>query len=1513
MRFLNPWGLLGLTLAVPILLLYFLRLQRPQRPVPSLFLWEAVLSDRYANRPWQRLRPNLLLLLQLLVLLMLVLALARPALPRPRALHGHVIVLVDGSASMQTVGPDGRTRFEQARMRLRSLLADVEPEGRLSLILVAATPRLVVGSGTAMEVRQALDDLQPTDGVADWSAAAALTAGLAGGGDVTTLVATDGAFDEPLPALPGTVRLVQVGEAQPNVGIAAFSLRRGPEGMTAFARLVATGGAAERREVALYADGALLDRRTVEVPAEGETTLTFAPLPPLQRAELRLLPADAFAVDDAAWVALEARQSGRVLLVTQGNRFLTQAMAAWPDVEVVESRSLPPEADEAGLVIVDGPFTGTLPSRANLWLIAPSAASPCGEPTQPFTPTNLLKWAQEAPLLRYTDWSDVHIGRAMGYVLPPSAEVLVQDARGPLLWTVAAPERRLLCQAFDLHDSDLPLRLAFPLLVANVIDELLPAHTTAPIVPRPAGLPWTPSLPEGASRARLYLPDGKSLPLQEGRPLPTSAGLYRIEATVEGRPWSQWVALSLTDGAESRIAPRSVRVGTASLPDVSTLPPGWRDMSRLFLLAALLFLLVEGVFWFAPFFPHLREPTELVFRLALVAALLLAFFRVGWAVPSRDLRLVFLLDRSASVAAHFEREVALVEEALAKKRPDDAVGIIVFGADAWVDRPLSTDPALLPIATQPDETATDLEEALRLALALIPQDAPGRIVVVSDGVETVGDAAQALLEARWRGVDVRWVGLPGATGDEVWLDRLSVPAVVYPGDEVAVEVVVGSTSRQEAALSWSLNGERGSTTVEVGGERRFQLHLRASAEGFLPLKVCLTPPEGSDTFPQNNCSLTWLVVGGPPRLLVVGEGGERAALVAALRQAGLQVEACDPGVMPVTPMELGRYALVVLVDTPLRTLPLQAPEALQRFVRDLGGGLLAVGGPKAYGVGGWLGTPLEEALPVLMEVRDPDRFPPMTMAVVIDKSGSMGLAEGGVTKIRLAAEAAARAAEALNDTDTMVVVAYDDRPADTIGPMPLSQRDELVAQVMRLQAGGGGIYVYDSLAYARTLFESIPPRPDEQRHIILLADGSDAERQAGALELAGALRAAGVTLSVIAIGSGPDVPFLQQLAAAGGGRFYLTARASMLPTIFAEETAQAKRTYIVEETFYPQPQLPWGPIEGIEAVPPLRGYVATTAKGAAETIWITPQGDPLLAAWQYGLGRSVAWTSDATGRWAAGWVAWPEFSRFWGGIARWLVPPPGDEDVALSVRAEGDRAHVTADILAADGRYADGLHLTFRALLPTANISVSMPLEQVAAGRYEATFPLHGTGAYILQVRGDRAVTQAWARPYPEEYRPADAQAALARLAAFGGGEVLSPEAALPPVLRHDLHGLVRGRSLAPWLTLLALLFWPLDIAWRRLALRWRRVGAVLRALWDRLRHRPRRRPPAEPPVPPSSTTHRLREKVASLRRPSQRSVPPPSLGDAEVPSARSKPSGAGSSGETAEHIAARLKKRLRK
>lgn len=1532
MRFLNPTAFLALLLALPIIALYFLRLRRREITVASILLWETVLTDRHANRPWQKLRRNWLLAIQILALLALVLALARPAFPIPLALHGQIIVLLDTSASMQATTEAGKTRFDVALRALRELAGTLEGGDEVTLVAVGPTPRLLLRGVDAPTLRQTLPNLRPTDGGADWEAAAALISGMVTADEITTLLITDTAIDQSLPTLPGNLRLITVADEQPNAGIVAFGLRRTSQGPTAFVRLL-NSGPNTRRTLSLYADDVLVERRSVELPTQAEASFIFPELPAFTWAEVRLDGADALALDDRAWLALSGAGSGHVLLVTDGNRFLDQALGALPDLTVERANDLQPlqTTDQPyNLLVSDGPLTNTLPT-INSWFINPGMGSPCGEPGAVFTPTTVTRGEWSHPLLQYVDWSEVHVARARGYVPPADATLLLENTRGPLLWVVERPGQRVACLAFDLHDSDLPLRLAFPVLTSNLVTWLLPETSTEPLHPYPSGRTWLPPLPPNTTEVNVILPDGETLTVPPGAPVnATRAGLYRIDAESADGTITRFAALSLLDERESNLHPRPLTVGETTLTPTANTEPGWREIRNWATAIALALILLEAVMWWRPTFLHqgalpscrpllerLRlRPIPLILRALLVATVILALLGIRWARPTRDLATAFLLDRSASTRASWEKATTFVAEALAQKAPDDRAAIVVFGARAWVERGLSTAPEMDSVATYPHAEATDIEAAVRMGAALLPEGVPGRLVLLTDGLETRGRAIAALHDADLRDIDLQVVELGDQrAGPEIWLEDLRLPTTVYPGDHVPVGVSIGSDHAERVLITWQAGESSGHEEINVlAGHNNVILTVPAEKAGFIPLNLCLVT--GADTYAQNNCTTGWLHIEGAPRLLIVGADAERSALVEAFQQTGLEIQGTEPNALPLTIQGFADYAGVILVNTSAHEIPAQALESLQIFVRDLGGGLITVGGPESYGVGGWLETPLEETLPVRMLVQDPRRFPPLAMAVVIDKSGSMSAAEGGpgstgIPKIRLAAEAAARVAEALNDTDTLAVIAYDDRAAVTLGPVPMSQRESLITAVLRLQAGGGGIYVRESLDHAASLLRQVEQAPGQQRHLLLLADGSDAEHQEGVISQVASLRAEGITVSVVAIGNGQDVAFLAEVAETGDGRFYLTERASDLPAIFAEETARAKRSYIIEETFYPEPVSTWAPLADMAATPPLHGYVATTPKGSAQVVWQTAQGDPLLAAWQYGLGRAVAWTSDTTGRWAAGWVTWEDFARFWGSVVRWVLPPPSDEGLTIQVTAEAEQAEVTVDVTTPEGGYVNDLDLYLQISRPgVEETSQERRLQQTAPGRYESNFAAPESGVYLLRIHGDRNLTSGWARSYPTEFRPNDTEAAVARLISQTALEPVEEPGA---VFIHNLRGRRTGQPLTPWLVLIAALLWPVDIAWRRL----RPSRADLEHLAQGMRTKIKDLSPSWRPTPteaPTSLASRLR------RRQTKKPTPPPAESPLEAPAQDELPADqtapASSKRRTeprggTESLAARLKKHL--
>ncbi len=596
MGFLTPLALLLAALAIPILLLYMLKLQRREVLVSSTLLWQRLLRDREANSPWQRLRRNLLMLLQLLALALLTLALARPFLPSPAIASGSAVILLDTSASMQAtdVVP---TRFEAARRAARRARAGLGPGDTATIIAVGPQPSLLTtATGDRATLYRALERATPSDGPADWETAFALAAAsVTGAENPQTIIISDGAVPEALPPLPGVVHFVQVGQRSANLAIVALAMRESSSGPQAFLRVTNSGDDLAELDVELRADTALFDVRHLTISPHSSAGLTISDLPyDLALLEAHLSTTDPLPLDDTAWATRSPAATRHVLLVTPGNLFLERALESLPGTELTRlAPDQPLPATPYDLLVYDGAVTTTLPT-GSLWLIGPY-----GDAGNVFTNTTIVRTAANDPLLRYVDLDNVHVRQAWRVEPLPGARILVEAEGGPLLFVTERPEGRLAVLSFDLHDSDLPLQVAFPLLVANLTGWLLP----------PSGIGASTSVQPGSSvpiqplptaeKVTITKPDSTVTTLSSPSPVLVAdrVGVYQIaQLGPDGELLrADLLAVNLFDAAESDIAPRqSIRVGQV---EVTIATQGEEGQRELWPWLAGMALAVLGVEW----------------------------------------------------------------------------------------------------------------------------------------------------------------------------------------------------------------------------------------------------------------------------------------------------------------------------------------------------------------------------------------------------------------------------------------------------------------------------------------------------------------------------------------------------------------------------------------------------------------------------------------------------------------------------------------------------------------------------------------------------------------------------------------------------------------------------------------------------------------------------------------------------------------------------------------------------
>ncbi len=821
----------------------------------------------------------------------------------------------------------------------------------------------------------------------------------------------------------------------------------------------------------------------------------------------------------------------------------------------------------------------------------------------------------------------------------------------------------------------------------------------------------------------------------------------------------------------------------------------------------------------------------LALRIFLLLLMILALSGIQLRLPSRSLTAVFVLDVSDSIPSTEQTYgEALIHEAVEKMPASDRAAIVVFGEDALVERLAAPDSTLARLTSTPITTRTDIASALQLAMALFPDEGARRLILLSDGRENLSYALKQAELAALQDIELVYVPLGETNGEaEVLVDSLDAPTDIREGQSFDLNLIVQSSVQTGAMLRVFADNEL-IHTQELrlqAGTNRYAVPVTDPQPGFHRYRAQVD--SDVDNRLQNNIGSAFTVVHGPPSVLLVeGQPGEGENLSAALKAAKMEVITTTPEGLPSTLPELARYDTIILANVPASALPTGAMDALPVYVRDLGKGLLMTGGENAFGAGGYLRTPLETAMPVYMDVKSRELAANLALIVAVDKSGSMGrchcdnpdlnqtytAVETGQPKVDIAKEAIMRSASALGPDDYLEVVTFDSQARWALDVQQLVDNNTLENAIGTFQADGQT----NIASGVDAAYEALKGVNAKRKHIILMTDGW--VRTGDLTPLVEEMRQQGITLSIIAAGEG-SAEYLRVLSETGGGRYYSAVDMMSVPSIFLKETVKSVGQYVVEEPFFPLPASPSPVLRGIDEtnLPGLLGYNGTSPKGTARLDLLTPRGDPLLASWQYGLGRAAAWTSDMKGQWATQWVKWKDFSRFAAQLVDWLLPAPQVEGMNAHISLQDEGALIHLDAQDKDGRPLNFLTVQAHLINPTLDTQ-ELPLKQVGAGQYEAMARVSEPGTYLVWLGisdKDQPVGQmtiGMVMPYSPEYRSSGVNISLLQeLAQITGGSALTEPVA---AFLHNIPAADSAREIWRTLLLIAALLFPLDVALRR-------------------------------------------------------------------------------------------------
>ncbi|HEX4129814.1 MAG TPA: VWA domain-containing protein [Pirellulales bacterium] len=831
-----------------------------------------------------------------------------------------------------------------------------------------------------------------------------------------------------------------------------------------------------------------------------------------------------------------------------------------------------------------------------------------------------------------------------------------------------------------------------------------------------------------------------------------------------------------------------------------------------------------------------------VLRVVTVLLLLLAICGLCVMLPSRSGCVVMVADRSLSMPPGSEVQEAEAAELLYRSMgPSDELAVVSFGERTAVEQPPQS-ARFGGFVADVGAEASNLAEAVDRAVSLVPPERPGRIVVLSDGHATGGDVAAAAARAASAGIAIDYRAIERSGAGDLAVERIDAPSSVAAAEAFMISAWVHSPRPQDVSYEL-ISGEHvlaSGTRSLPAGRSRLVFRDKAGDAGARSYTLRVNAiGSNDDPVVENNRARFLVGVRGVKPVLCVGPTA--SSLPKLLEAGGLKVVRRSPEKLDWSLAELAAFAAVLVEDIPAGQIGTAGMETLAAWIGDAGGGLLLTGGRNAYGTGGYFKSALEGVLPVSMELRREHRKLSLAIVVALDRSGSMAMTvPGGRQKIELADLATCEVLNQLSGADEFGCLAVDSIAHEIVPLSDLKHKAEMERMILRIDSMGGGIFIDEALEKAAAM---IAPATAGAKHIILFADAADSEQPGDYRTLLEKCTKAGITVSVIGLGTerDTDAALLKDVAACGGGQCMFTDNAQELPRLFAQDTFLVSRSTFVEEPTGVRATAgmamlssqPWGEL------PQVGGYNLCYLRPGANLAAVTRDEyqAPLVAAWQAGIGRVLCYTGEADGKYTGPIGTWPHAGEFFCSLSRWASAQDQGlgSDMLLTQQLRGGTARIELHLDSErTGTPFSALPqvTVLRALDGQKPTAERLPLAWTSADVLSIDVPLAGKETLLTSVDVPgvgHATLPPTCLPYSPEFAlhaDGEGRPTLERMARTTGGI----ERVNLTGIWNDLPRMPRQISLVPWLLLSSAVLLLAEVLQRRtgiFSLRWRRPASV--------------------------------------------------------------------------------------
>lgn len=811
-----------------------------------------------------------------------------------------------------------------------------------------------------------------------------------------------------------------------------------------------------------------------------------------------------------------------------------------------------------------------------------------------------------------------------------------------------------------------------------------------------------------------------------------------------------------------------------------------------------------------------KNLVNLISRILVIIFIVCAMADITLSIKGKNISTIFILDVSDSMSTFKEKGIEFIDKALEEMPKNNKAGVVVFGDNASIDKVMDNKKEYSGIKSAPLKSATNIEEAINTSFSLFDKNASKRIVLITDGEENKGDLLNSVVLLNKENIDLKVYKVSNESRNEVYVESVKVPDNISIGEEFTVTTTIESNVQTKGKLTlFSGRDKKAEEEVEIQkGTNTFVFKDVQTTGGFKNYRVLIEADE--DTNGINNEYSCFTNVIAPPNILVI-QGKENSALgvIETLKNTSCNYNIVSPNSAPRNLNELLEYKTIVLCDVHKDDLNSGFMDNIESYVKDYGGGVVTFGGENSYALGGYKNTSLEKILPVNMDKKGKNEVPPISISLIIDKSGSMSSGNGEVSKLTLAKEAAMNALDSLRESDEINVIAFDDTYQNVVEMQSASDIKNIKEMIGGITVGGGtSIYPALEQGYKAQLNSK-----GKIKHIILLTDGEDSFSLSNYTSLVNDIKNEGITLSTVSVGEDANESLLQALANQGSGRYYHTDKYTDIPRIFAREVLLSAGTYIINEEFTPSISSNSEILSGIntkEGIPNLKGYIGTSIKENATEILTSNHDEPILASYRYGIGKTVSWTSDINGQWSSDYLTWNKGAQLIKNAIYWTIPELSDEG-KLSISQEGNEALI--EFYSDSNLEGSKIKAIYNS---ESGSNGEIELIEEEPGKYTGKVKLDEIGFYNFNVREEKDgeiinnYTGAFSLQYSDEYKFNKNKDKVKTLVSEVNGKFINNS---KDVFKGELKEAYKKINLSNIFLIFALVLFFLDIVYRRLNL----------------------------------------------------------------------------------------------